>query len=223
MGIEQEYNWIIENLIGRMELMRRSGITGIAYTPGLSAGASPALKDTLTGLNKEMEGCCKCPLRKGGSVPVAGAGNSNAGLMFVGDSPADEDEMKTGPFSGPRGALLTKILNAMGFEKKDVYLTYALKCKTHSPVHADEGVSACRELLLKEISMVSPRVVVALGHSAALYLLGDSGIREIRGRFHIRGGVKIMPTWPLDELIKKESLKKETWDDMKMVMKELKK
>ncbi len=169
-------------------------------------------------------GCTLCPTRKN---LVFGAGNPGADLLFVGDAPAGDDDAQGQPFRGNAGELLTKIIEAMGFTREQVYLTNVVKCKPpqNRTPSADE-IAACLPHLRAQISAVAPRVVVALGPVACAALLDGAELASTRGRFAPLAwdpSIAVMPTFHPSYLIRTPAAKKAVWDDMKQVMAALEK
>jgi DNA polymerase len=140
--------------------------------------------------------------------------------MFVGEAPgADEDEQGE-PFVGAAGQLLTKMIKAMGYERSEVYICNIIKCrppKNRNP-EPDE-ISACEQFLRKQIAIVQPRIIVALGKFAAQYLCGESTpITRLRGNLRTYNEIPVMPTYHPAYLLRDESRKGEAWADLKQVM-----
>ncbi len=212
MNVKEEYNKIIDEVIGNIELI---SLAGISMFPAPPVGKSVSVS---------AQPCDKCGLHKNRSKVIKGEGNRKARLVFVGGGPGSSDDLTGRPFSGPDGALLTKIISSMGFNRNDVYVCYALRCRL--PVDAGaltEEIASCKPFLEKEISAISPAVVVALGEIATRALLGPRELKDIRGRIHTQGGMKVMPTYEPAMLLENPVLKKDVWKDMLKVMDELKK
>ena len=185
--------------------------------------------DTLnseSGLDKvctAMAGCQLCPLAKTRQNIVFGDGNPRAKVVFVGEAPgADEDEQGL-PFVGRAGQLLTKIIEAMGLSRKDVYICNILKCRppqNRNPL--PEEISACEPYLKRQLKSISPQIICALGTFAAKTLLKtDVPISALRGRFHSYEGIKLMPTYHPAYLLRNPGAKKIVWEDVQLIMKEL--
>ncbi len=207
MDLKKEYADIIDSVERHLELLSLSGVTTL---PAANAKREP--------------GCSACGLRGKRTGIITGEGSAQAGLMFVGGAPGEDDDASGRPFSGPAGELLTKIINAMGFAREDVYICYALRCGVpDAPGRLDEEIASCRPFLEKEISEVSPRVIVALGEIASTALLGNAPFSGARGRFHAYGGMLIMPTYEPATLLKRPELKRDVWKDMQAVAAKLKK
>lgn len=172
----------------------------------------------------EMKNCSRCPLEKSRKNLVFGDGNPDARIVFVGEAPgADEDEQGL-PFVGRAGQLLTDIIvKGMRISRKDVYICNILKCRppgNRNPL--PEEIKHCEPFLKKQLQIISPEMICALGTFAAKTLLKtDIPISALRGRFHLYEGIKLMPTYHPAYLLRNPSAKKQVWEDVQMIMKEL--
>jgi uracil-DNA glycosylase family 4 len=187
------------------------------------AGGPPALvagsMRDLPALQKFLEGCPRCKLSAGRTNIVFGQGNPKADLMFVGEAPGHEEDLQGLAFVGRAGQLLTKIIEAMGTTRNNVYIVNVLKCRppNNRNPEADE-VAACMPFLEEQIRLISPRVIVTLGTFAAQAVLGtDESIGRMRGRWRTARGVRVMPTFHPAFLLRSPDRKKDVWEDMKMV------
>jgi DNA polymerase len=154
---------------------------------------------------------------------VPGEGAIDSGLMFVGEGPGAEENNQGRPFVGRAGQLLTKIIEAMQFSRRDVFITNIVKCQppgNRTPLA--EEIKTCTPYLLRQIEVIQPDVIVALGSVAASYFVpGDMKISSLRGTFYDFQGIKVMPTFHPSYLVRNEGnrkLKKDVWDDMQKVM-----
>jgi uracil-DNA glycosylase len=184
-------------------------------TPSLSPGSMPGL----AALARFLDGCPRCKLASGRTNLVFGEGSPAADLMFVGEAPGREEDERGLPFVGRAGQLLTKIIEAMGLRREDVYICNVIKCRppNNRNPEADE-VDACRPFLEEQIRLVSPKVIVTLGTFAAQALLGsDEPIGKLRGRWQTARGVRVMPTFHPAFLLRSPERKKDVWEDMKRV------
>lgn len=164
--------------------------------------------------------CTKCPLCKSRTQVVFGTGNPKAELMFIGEAPGADEDAQGLPFVGRAGQLLTKIIEAMGFKREDVYIANILKCRPpgNRPPKPEE-IEQCEPYLLSQIDHIKPKMIVALGSFAAQTLLKtDKKISGLRGIFHDYHGVRLMPTFHPAYLLRNPNDKKLVWDDMKQVM-----
>ena len=181
-------------------------------------------EEQLAKVFQELANCRLCPLAKTRHNLVFGDGNSHAQIVFVGEAPgADEDEQGL-PFVGRAGQLLTDIIvKGMKLERKDVYICNILKCRppgNRNPL--PDEISTCEPFLKKQLQIISPKIICALGTFAAQTLLNtDIPISALRGRFHSYEGIKLMPTYHPAYLLRNQSAKKQVWEDVQMIMKEI--
>jgi len=178
----------------------------------------------LEAISKDIGDCTRCPLAYGGRRKIVfGNGDPNARLMFVGEGPgADEDEQGV-PFVGKSGQLLNNMIGAMGLRREDVYVANIVKCRPPAN-RAPEPVEAntCTQFLLRQMDVVQPEVVVALGATAAMYLLGvKQTLASLRGRFHPVRGAKCVVTFHPAYLLRDPTKKGDAWKDLQMVMAEM--
>jgi uracil-DNA glycosylase family 4 len=177
--------------------------------------------DTMTELNAAISSCLQCPLGATRTNFVFGSGNENADLMIVGEAPgADEDEQGL-PFVGRAGQLLTKILEAINFTRDEVYICNILKCRppnNRKPLAAE--TDECEPYLLKQIELVRPRYILALGLTAANTLLKNKeSMSALRGRIHNYHGIHMMVTYHPAALLRNPEWKKYAWEDVQHLRK----
>ena len=169
-------------------------------------------------LLSEIEACRACPLREGCSRTVPGEGDRSARLMFIGEGPgADEDRLGR-PFVGRAGQLLTRMIEAIGMTREEVYICNVVKCRPpQNRTPTDEEAAACRPFLQRQMEGVRPRLIVLLGSTAGRCLLGESfhGVRADRGKWFFRGGSWILPTYHPSALLRDPTLKRAAWEDFK--------
>ena len=178
----------------------------------------------LEAISNDIGDCTRCPLAYGGRRKIVfGNGDPNARLMFVGEGPgADEDEQGV-PFVGKSGQLLNNMIAAMGLRREDVYIANIVKCRPPAN-RAPEPVEAntCTQFLLRQMDVVQPEVVVALGATAAMYLLGvKQTLASLRGHFHPVRGAKCAVTFHPAYLLRDPTKKGDAWKDLQMVMAEM--
>ena len=175
--------------------------------------------DTIESIRAEIGNCLRCPLHEGRTQVVHTTGNFQAELMFVGEAPgADEDEQGF-PFVGRAGQLLTKIIEGMGYKREEVAIGNINRCRPpgNRPPTLPEA-HTCRPFLLREISVIKPKVIVVMGNTALHNLLDTkAGITKVRGEFQDYFGVKVMPTFHPAFLLRDPRKKREVWEDMKKV------
>ncbi len=194
--------------------------------------ASPAKAKAFTALRERVLGCMKCPhLASSRTMVVFGVGNIDSPLMFVGEAPgADEDEQGE-PFVGRAGQLLTKIIQATGLSRSDVYIANILKCRPDTPGQSagnrpptPEERATCIPYLHEQIDLIQPKAIVALGTTAVEGLLGKTlGITKLRGNWQEYRGTPLMPTYHPAYLLRNQAMseKRKVWEDMLKVMEKL--
>jgi uracil-DNA glycosylase len=183
----------------------------------------PVIPATLDAIRLELGECTRCPLHHARRTIVFGEGSSKARLMFVGEGPGADEDKEGRPFVGKAGRLLTRMIQAMGLDREDVYIANVVKCRP--PGNRDpeaQEINTCMPFLDAQISDIAPEVIVALGRTAAHALLGTKdSLTKLRGRFHQRNGIPIMPTYHPSFLLREEQerrYKAEAWADLKQVM-----
>lgn len=190
-------------------------------TERLDAADRPA---ALKAIQEEIGDCTRCPLAYAGRHKIVFAdGDPSARLMFVGEGPGADEDAQGLPFVGKAGQLLNNMITAMGVKREQVYIANIVKCRppgnrTPEPVEAN----TCSQFLLKQIDVVQPEVIVALGSTAATYLLGvKQSLAGLRGRWHSCRGAKLAVTYHPAFLLRDPRQKAEAWKDLQMVMKEM--
>jgi uracil-DNA glycosylase len=164
--------------------------------------------------------CTRCKLGGLGRRQVVfGVGNPDADLMFVGEAPGADEDAQGEPFVGRAGQLLTRIIEAMGFRRGDVYIANVVKCRPPENRNPEpDEIATCEPFLVEQIALVRPRVIVALGTCAAHALLRtDTPISRLRGRIFPYHGAQLIPTFHPAYLLRSPDKKRETWEDMKKV------
>jgi uracil-DNA glycosylase family 4 len=181
---------------------------------------------TLAELRAEIGDCRRCKLCSGRTHLVFGVGNPHAQLMFVGEGPGRDEDLKGEPFVGRAGQLLTEIITkGMKLRREDVYIANVIKCRPPENRNPEpDEIAACQPFLQRQIDIVHPHVLVALGTFAAQTLLGvRTPISRLRGHWHDYRGTKLMPTLHPAYLLRNPADKKLVWADIRMVMAELEK
>lgn len=189
--------------------------------PMQSNEKNPTREDMLK-LHKQVLACKQCSvLVKNRTKVVFGAGNIHAKLVFVGEAPGADEDIQGLPFVGRAGQLLTKIIEAMGFKREEVFICNVLKCRppNNRPPAPDEVIN-CRPYLKQQLEIIKPKVIVALGNHAVKALLQtEQGISSLRGRFQEYEGIPVMCTYHPAYLLRSPGEKKKVWEDMKKVIK----
>jgi len=190
---------------------------------GLSLFETKIENDTLLKIREDLGDCKRCRLHKTRHNIVFGDGNPNAELVFVGEGPgADEDEQGL-PFVGRAGKLLTQMIEAMGLQRKNVYICNVVKCRppqNRQPEH--DEVAECSPFLFRQIDTIAPKVIVCLGATAAQTILQTNrGISHFRGEWQEFRGRKLIATYHPAYLLRNPAAKSEVWRDLQKVMAEL--
>ena len=182
-------------------------------------------EEALGQLRKECEQCMRCQLARTRTNLVFGVGSPDADLMFVGEAPGEDEDRQGEPFVGKAGQLLTKMIEAIGMKRSDVYICNILKSRPpgNRPPLPDE-IAACLPYLKRQIRIIKPKIICALGATAAKTLLNtDRSIGQLRGKFFdYEGGITLLPTFHPSYLLRDPSQKAKAWDDLKMVRDTLK-
>ena len=176
--------------------------------------------DALAAIRADIGDCTRCKLHTlGRRQMVFGVGNPRAELMFVGEAPGADEDVKGEPFVGRAGQLLTKIIEAIGLTRDDVYIANVIKCRPPENRNPEpDEVETCEPFLFRQIDVIKPKVVVALGKFAAQGLLRTlEPISRLRGRVFDYRGSKLIPTFHPAYLLRNPSSKREVWEDMKLV------
>ncbi len=184
----------------------------------VEAAQKPA---ALTVIQEEIGDCTRCPLAYAGRRKIVfGDGDANARLMFVGEGPGADEDIQGLPFVGKAGQLLNNMIQAMGLKREHVYIANIVKCRPPSnrvpePVEAN----TCDQFLLRQIDVIQPEYIVALGSTAATYLLGAKrSLSSLRGGWHTCRGAKLAVTYHPAFLLRDPRMKGEAWKDLQMVM-----
>jgi DNA polymerase len=196
--------------------------------PGLNVDFPPALlgdeialADTLDAVARLVAGCTRCPLHRTRTNPVPGEGNPKAQLMLIGEGPGETEDRLGRPFVGRAGELLNEILSAIELPREDVYIANIVKSRppqNRRPL--PDEVSACIPYLHRQIALIKPKVILALGGTAGESLLNALNARksltELRGKVHRLAGIPLVVTYHPAALLRNPHWKKPTWDDVRI-------
>jgi uracil-DNA glycosylase family 4 len=178
---------------------------------------------TLPQIRAELGECTRCKLHTGRTKLVFGVGNPEAELVFVGEGPGADEDLKGEPFVGKAGQLLDKMIQAMGLSRAEVYICNVVKCRPpgNRTPEPDE-IETCSPFLARQIEAIRPRVLVSLGKVASQALLNDATpITRLRGRWREAFGVPLMPTFHPAYLLRSPGEKAKAWEDLKAVVQAL--
>jgi DNA polymerase len=187
-------------------------------TPGLATTAS------LEALRGHIGDCTRCKLAPHRTHLVFGVGNPRARLVFVGEAPGHDEDAQGEPFVGRAGQLLTEIITrGMKLRREDVYIANVIKCRPPGNRNPEpDEVASCEPFLIRQLELIGPQVIVALGKFAAQTLLrSKTPITQLRGRWYDYHGIKLMPTFHPAYLLRNPADKRLVWDDIRKVMREL--
>jgi DNA polymerase len=189
---------------------------------GTGAGVPP--EQGLAAVREEIGDCQRCKLAKGRKNIVFGQGSPRAELMFVGEAPGAEEDEQGLAFVGRAGQLLTKIIEAIGLRRDDVFIANVLKCRPPQNRNPEpDEILSCQPFLEKQIETIRPKVLVGLGKFGGQWLLKTAEpISRLRGRIGDYNGIKAVPTYHPAFLLRNPDAKKEVWADMKLVKELLK-
>ena len=192
---------------------------GAAPGPAAAAGGEGSAAAELSAFHDEICKCTRCPLGHTRTRFVFGSGNPEAGIMFVGEAPGEEEDRQGLPFVGAAGQLLTRIIEAIELSREEVYICNVLKCRP--PGNRDpepEEVATCEPYLRRQIEIVKPRVICCLGRTAAHALLKtEAPLSRLRGALHEYAGIPLIVTYHPAALLRNEGYKRPTWEDVKWV------
>ena len=183
----------------------------------------PRLVESLETIRADLGDCQRCKLCGGRTHIVFGSGNPDARLMFIGEGPGYDEDQRGEPFVGAAGQLLTRIIQAIKMTREEVYICNIVKCRPPGNRNPEsDEIQTCFPFLERQIAAVKPEFICALGACAAHTLLNtETPISRLRGRFHDFEGIKLLPTYHPAYLLRNPDKKRDVWNDMKMLMREM--
>jgi uracil-DNA glycosylase family 4 len=192
----------------------------VAAGPSLFEAVDKIADDTLPKVREDLGECTRCKLHSTRRKIVFGDGNPKAELVFVGEGPGADEDAQGLPFVGRAGKLLTQMIEAMGLQRKDVYICNVVKCRPPENRQPEEDeVSTCSPFLMRQIDVIAPKVIVCLGAVAAKTLLQTNrGISQFRGEWLEFRGRKLLATYHPAYLLRNPPAKSEVWKDLQKVM-----
>ncbi len=213
-------------LTAHMEFFQELGAEGFSREPAWrfrgerpASPTEPTTPTTLEQVRGELGDCTRCKLHQGRTTLVFGVGRPDADLMFVGEAPGRDEDQQGEPFVGPAGQLLTKIIEAIGLTRDQVYIANVIKCRPPQNRNPElDEVQTCEPFLFQQLDVIRPRVVVALGAFAVRTLLrSEQSISRLRGQVFDYRGAKLVPTFHPAFLLRSPDRKRDVWEDMKKV------
>ncbi|RPH86894.1 MAG: uracil-DNA glycosylase [Desulfobacteraceae bacterium] len=224
---EPPTNTIISELIVCLENEKSRGRSFVALGRGgreilASWQGGPVNFDTMESLEDGVLRCRRCGLFRNRSRPVPGEGSSQARIMIVGEGPGAEEDREGRPFVGPAGQLLTKMLQAIQIDRRDVFITNRVKCRPPGNRKPEpEELSACFPYLKEQIRLIKPLILVALGAFAAQGLTGmDRSISALRGKSYFFQDILCIPTYHPAYLLRSPEFKRPAWEDLQKIRRE---
>ena len=178
-------------------------------------------EDPLTAIREDLGDCTRCKLHALGRTQIVfGVGNPRAEVMFVGEAPGADEDIQGMPFVGRAGQLLTKMIQAMGYRREEVYIANVLKCRPPQNRNPEpDEIDRCEPFLIRQIAAIQPKVIVALGAFAARTLLRTQDpISRLRGRTYQYQGAQLIPTFHPSFLLRSPGYKREAWEDLKRAL-----
>lgn len=220
---------VVEAFGTTLRYLSEIGVTGfdassetleIVQNWGTPHGPSP---ESLSEIRRDLGDCTRCRLSRNRRQIVFGTGNPDAELVFVGEGPGRDEDRQGLPFVGAAGILLTKIIKAMDLTRDEVYICNVVKCRPPDNRNPKpDEIETCFPFLLRQIASIGPRIICALGTTAAQTLLSvGAPISKMRGRFHTRNRIGILPTYHPAYLLRNPDKKRDVWEDMKKIMHQL--
>lgn len=211
MSVSPEVAQLLEGITSRKTVATEA-------TAPIALGEEPALPS----LEADVSQCTKCPLAETRTQTVFGVGNPRAKLVFVGEAPGHDEDIQGEPFVGRAGQLLTDIIEkGMKLKRSDVYICNVLKCRppnNRDPLPAE--VEQCEPYLIRQLELIRPKVICALGtHAAQTLLKTNETIGRLRGKWHFYHGIPLRATYHPAYLLRSPGEKKKTWIDVKEIMK----
>ncbi len=205
------------------EAEHEDAASGVSSSAGVASGATPPASpdaETWRLLEQEVAGCTACGLHQTRTQTVFGVGDHGADWMFIGEGPGFEEDRKGEPFVGRAGKLLDRMLAAIGFDRTRVYIANTVKCRPPENRNPrPEELAACNGYLQRQIALVRPRVIVALGGVAANTLLqSEAPVGKLRGRVYRFGeaGVPLVVTYHPAYLLRAPQQKRAAWEDLQL-------
>lgn len=230
---QDSFRQLVAGLRHHLEEERESGFEGWPLgvkneTKQKPAGERADRKrqdQTLAEVRQELGECRRCKLHRKRKNIVFGSGNPKAKLVFVGEGPGRDEDIQGEPFVGQAGKLLTRIIEAIQLTREEVYIANIIKCRPPENRNPEpDEIAACEPFLVKQLKVIQPKLICALGTFAAQTLLQTTEkISALRGKFHSYQGILLMPTYHPAYLLRNPNYKREVWEDVKKVKAEYEK
>ena len=218
--MDEKVQEVIADLKSYLEYLRDMGIEGFPSSGRKpeNSFSGPALQ-TLEEVKKELGDCRRCKLHRTRRTIVFGEGDERARLMFIGEGPGYDEDLQGRPFVGKAGQLLTKIIESIHLQREEVYIANIIKCRPPQNRNPQpDEIETCYPFLMKQIQVIRPKIICALGTFAAQTLLNTNAkITALRGRVFDFAGIKVLPTYHPAFLLRNPERKREVWEDVKQI------
>jgi len=217
--MDENVNEILSDLESYLRYLKEMGISYFLASENRTERTTPSGILTLADVRKELGDCKRCKLHRTRRTIVFGEGNEKASLMLIGEAPGYEEDVQGSPFVGKAGQLLTKILQSINLPREEVYITNIIKCRPPQNRNPEpDEIRSCNPFLVKQIAVVQPQIICALGSFSAQTLLQtDIKITALRGKLHDLEGIQVIPTYHPAFLLRNPERKREVWKDMKKI------
>jgi len=223
--MDENMREVVSDLKSYLEYLRGMGIFSLPASEMKLGQPNPSRVMTLEEVRKELGDCKRCKLHRTRRTIVFGEGNEKATLMFIGEGPGYDEDVQGRPFVGKAGQLLTKIIESINLPREEVYIANIIKCRPPQNRNPEpDEIQSCNPFLMKQIRVIQPRIICALGtFSAQTLLKTETKISALRGKFFDLEGIKVIPTYHPAFLLRNPERKREVWEDMKKIAELIKK
>jgi len=217
--MDENINELISDLRTYLEYLKGMGITTLPVTENILEKVARSETATLAEVRKELGDCKRCKLHRTRKTIVFGEGNEKATLMFIGEGPGYDEDVQGRPFVGKAGQLLTKIIESINLSREEVYIANIIKCRPPQNRNPEpDEIESCSPFLMKQIRVIQPKIICALGtFSAQTLLKTDTKITALRGKLCDLEGIKVIPTYHPAFLLRNPERKRDVWEDMKKI------
>ena len=217
--MDENINELISDLKTYLEYLKGMGIISLPSSEMEPEKPTRSQVLTLEEVRKELGDCKRCKLHQTRRTIVFGEGNEKATLMFIGEGPGYDEDVQGRPFVGRAGQLLTKIIQSINLQREEVYIANIIKCRPPQNRNPEpDEIQSCNPFLRKQIQVIQPKIICALGtFSAQTLLKTETKITALRGKFYDLEGIKVIPTYHPAFLLRNPDKKREVWEDMKKI------
>jgi DNA polymerase len=217
--MDENINEMIGDLKSYLEYLKGMGIVALPASEMKPDEPDQSNVLTLADVQKELGDCKRCKLHRTRRTIVFGEGNEKASLMFIGEGPGYDEDVQGRPFVGRAGQLLTKIIQSINLPREEVYIANIIKCRPPQNRNPEpDEIQSCSPFLMKQIRVIQPKIICALGtFSAQTLLKTETKITALRGKVFDLEGIKVIPTYHPAFLLRNPDKKREVWEDMKKI------